>query len=86
MCSMSKDVQYKHQDVLCESGTSSVRTSRSSSFSMGEHHSKILPDVAYGRLQKSINYEISKRFLVSKSFHFEFMIYIGKCAIVCILV
>ena len=46
---MSKDVQYKH---LCESGTSSVQASRSSSFDTGEHHSKILRDVAYGKLQK----------------------------------
>ena len=46
---MSKDVQYKH---LCESGTSSVEASKSSSFGAGEHHSKILGDVAYGRLQK----------------------------------
>ena len=53
---MSNDVQYKHQDVLYESGTSSVQTSRSS-FGTGEHHSKILPNVACGRLQKSINYK-----------------------------
>ena len=57
---MSKDVQYKH---LCESVTSSVQASRSSSFGTGEHHSKILDDLAYGRLQKSINYEISKKSL-----------------------
>ena len=55
---MRKNVQYKH---LCESGTSSVQASRSSSFDTGEHRSKILRDVAYGRLQKSINYEISKK-------------------------
>ena len=52
---MSKGVQYKH---LCESGTSSVQASSSLSFGTGEHHSKILRDVACGRLQKSINYEI----------------------------
>ena len=46
---MSKDVQYKHQDVLYESGTSSLQTSRSSSFGTGGgggHYSKILPNVA----------------------------------------
>ena len=56
---MSKDVQYKH---LCESGTtSSVQPNRSSSFGTGEHHSKVLCDVAYGRLQREKNYEISKK-------------------------
>ena len=55
---MSKDMQYKH---LCESGTSSVQESRSSSFGKWEHHSKILCDVAYGRLQKLRNYEILKK-------------------------
>ena len=58
---MSKDVQYKHQDVLCESGTSSVQTSRSSSVGTGNTTQKILPNVACGRLQKSINFEISKK-------------------------
>ena len=83
MCSMSKDVQYKH---LCESVTSSVQTSRSSSFGTGEHHSKILHDVAYARLQNQLIMKYQRKLLVSKSFYFEFMIYIRKCTTVSILV
>ena len=68
---MSKDVQYKH---LCESGTSSVQASRSSSFDTREHHSKILRDVAGCKNKLIMKYQ--RKFLVSKCFHFEFMIYV----------
>ena len=37
---------------------------------------------AYGRLQKSINYEILKEFLVSNICHIKFVINIIKCTIV----
>ena len=76
-------LQYKH---LCKSGTSSVQASKSSSFGTGEHHSKILHDVAYGKLQKKKIMKYQRRFLVSEGFHFEFMIYIRKCTTVSILV
>ena len=82
---MSKDVQYKNKDVLCKSGTSSVQTSRSSSFGTGKYHPKIRPTVAYGRLQKSFM-KYQRRFLVSKSLHFKFMIYIRESTNVSILV
>ena len=82
MCSMSKDVQYKH---LCESGTSSAQVSRSSSFGTGEHHSKYFLMLPMAGCKKKIM-KYRRKFLVSESFHFEFMIYIRKCTTVNILV
>ena len=60
---MSKDVQYKHQDVLWESNQAHLQHKQVDHqvLVQGSTTQKVLPNVAYGRLQKSIIYEISKK-------------------------